>query len=71
MELTGDMNRKTLLFRTGIGLLLLSIFCIAFFCTNTRIDPQVRSNYEIRTQPESDDMALLLQMLNEGQGAAQ
>ena len=52
----------------GTAILLLSLIPVVLFCTNTRIDPQVRATYEVATEPQDEDMALLLQLLNGGAG---
>lgn len=51
------------------GLLVIgSLFAVRFLCTDIRLKPELRSEVELGsgTEPASDDMALLLQMLNGG-----
>ena len=63
------MKRERILLIVGTAVMLLSLIPVVLFCTNTRIDPQVRMTYEVASEPQDEDMALLLQMLNGGSGA--
>lgn len=60
------------LYILGALLVIGSLFAVRFLCTDMRLKPAIRAEIELGsvTEPANDDMALLLQMLNEG-GAAQ
>ena len=58
------MNGDKRITAAGAVLVILAIACAVFLCTNTRIDPAVRTAYETQAQPvdQSGDFALFLQM---------
>lgn len=66
------MNREKTLALSGLILLVLALFSVICLCTNTRIDPELRSSYDrpAGSAGESGDMSLLLQMLNADSGSA-
>ena len=66
------MNREKKLALAGLILLVFALFSVICLCTNTRIDPELRTSYDKPAGSASDsgDMSLLLQMLNADSGSA-
>lgn len=66
------MNREKNPALAGLILLVFALFSVVCLCTNTRIDPELRSSYDrpAETASSNENMSLLLQMLNADSGSA-
>ena len=60
-------RRNRITAAAGAAVMILALICVAFCCTNTRIDPAVRMAYDTGIQPqeEDEDFAQLLELLGD------